>query len=56
VILGCTELPIAFHLYNINAPWLDPAVFAAEAAVTMAGGRVRPLSEGSYGSHVGGIN
>lgn len=55
VILGCTELPIAFHLYKINAPFLDPAVFAAEAAVTMAGGKVRKLNESSYESHVGGI-
>ncbi len=45
VILGCTELPIAFHLYDINAPWLDPAVFAAEAAITLAGGKVRKLPE-----------
>lgn len=55
VILGCTELPIAFHLYDIRAPYLDPAVFAASAAVTMAGGKVRPLKANSYGSHVGGI-
>ena len=43
VILGCTELPIAFNMYNIDIPYLDPAVFAAEAAITMAGGTVRPL-------------
>lgn len=55
IILGCTELPIAYHLYNITSPYLDPAVFAAEAAVTAAGGRVRTLTENSYGSHVGGI-
>ncbi|MBO4325853.1 MAG: amino acid racemase [Clostridia bacterium] len=55
IILGCTELPIAYHIYNIDLPYLDPAVFAAEAAVTAAGGKVRTLRENSYGSHVGGI-
>ncbi len=43
VILGCTELPIAFNMYNIGIPYLDPAVFAAEAAISMAGGKVRTL-------------
>ena len=55
IILGCTELPIAFHLYGINAPWLDPAVFAAATAVRMAGGNVRYVGENAYESHVGGI-
>ena len=55
IILGCTELPIAYHLYNVELPYLDPAVFAAEAAIKAAGGKVRTLGENSYGSHVGGI-
>lgn len=45
IILGCTELPVATRMYNIDAPWLDPAVFAAEAAITLAGGKVRKLPE-----------
>ncbi len=55
VILGCTELPIAFHLYKLKVPFLDPAVFAAETAIRMAGGKVRALNENTYMSHVGGI-
>lgn len=36
-ILGCTELPIAFADYSIEAPVLDPTSVLAEAALRAAG-------------------
>ena len=38
VILGCTELPLAFQLYGIQYPSLDPTAVLAAAAIRAAGG------------------
>ena len=43
VILGCTELPLAFSIYHINSriPLIDPTAVLARQAILAAGGRVR---------------
>lgn len=33
LILGCTELPVAFELFNIDRPAIDPTTVLAEAAI-----------------------
>lgn len=43
LILGCTELPIAFELYHIQLPCIDPTSVLAQKAIELAGGRVRTL-------------
>ena len=37
LILGCTELPIAFAQLGIDAPLADPTEILARAAVRFAG-------------------
>jgi len=37
LILGCTELPPAFSLYNIDLPHTDPTLVLAVAAIRYAG-------------------
>lgn len=37
LILGCTELPIAFEIYHIDRPAIDPTAVLAEAAIQFAG-------------------
>ena len=46
VILGCTELPLAFNIYHINsrAPLIDPTAVLARQAILAAGGRVREIA------------
>ena len=39
-ILGCTELPLAFQLYGITYPHLDPTALLAREAIRQAGGRL----------------
>lgn len=36
IILGCTELPLAFAMYGIGAPSVDPTATLARAAVALA--------------------
>jgi len=45
LILGCTELPPAFSLYNIDLPHTDPTLVLAAAAVNYAGARCKPLGD-----------
>lgn len=37
LILGCTELPVAFKWYKIDVPHIDPTVVLAKAAIEFAG-------------------
>lgn len=43
VILGCTELPLAFPQYGIQSPLplLDPTEIVARSAITFVGGKLR---------------
>jgi aspartate racemase len=41
LILGCTEIPIAFALYAIDLPHIDPTAVLAERAILSAGGTLR---------------
>ena len=41
LILGCTELPPAFEMYDLSYPSLDPTLILAIAAITAAGGTVK---------------
>lgn len=41
LILGCTELPIAFPLYHLPGNTIDPTQVLAERAIAFAGGKVR---------------
>lgn len=41
LILGCTELPPAFEMYDLNYPNLDPTLTLALAAITASGGTVK---------------
>lgn len=36
-VLGCTELPLAFELYGIEAPTIDPTEVLARSAIRFAG-------------------
>lgn len=38
-ILGCTELPLAFELYRIQADTIDPTEVLARRAIAFAGGK-----------------
>ncbi|MCE5235153.1 MAG: amino acid racemase [Clostridiaceae bacterium] len=40
-ILGCTELPIAFTRFGIEAKTLDPTMVLAKKAVVCAGGKLK---------------
>lgn len=42
-ILGCTELPIAFARFGIEAKTLDPTLVLAKKAVVCAGGKLREI-------------
>lgn len=33
LVLGCTELPLAFEMYDIHGPTIDPTAVLAEAAI-----------------------
>lgn len=41
VILGCTELPLAYERYGMEFPHIDPTLELAKKAIIMAGGRVK---------------
>ncbi len=41
LILGCTELPPAFEMYDLDYPNLDPTLILALAAITAAGGKTK---------------
>lgn len=41
LILGCTELPIAFEIYNIKYKNIDPTAVLARRAITLANGVLR---------------
>ena len=41
LILGCTELPPAFEMYDLNYPNLDPTLTLALAAITASGSTVK---------------
>ena len=38
LILGCTELPVAMDMYNLDYPSCDPTLELARGAITAAGG------------------
>lgn len=41
LVLGCTELPVAFQMYGIERPHLDPTGILAAAAVKFVGGKLK---------------
>ena len=41
LVLGCTELPVAFDLFHIERPKIDPTLVLAKAAVRFVGARVK---------------
>lgn len=41
LVLGCTELPVAFDLFHIDKPNIDPTMVLAAAAVRFVGARVK---------------
>lgn len=41
LILGCTELPLAFDLYGLDYPVTDPTLELAMGAIRAAGGKVK---------------
>ena len=42
LILGCTELPVAFSAFKIDRPCIDPTLVLAAAAVRAAGAEIKP--------------
>lgn len=38
LILGCTEIPLAKEMYNLDYPSVDPSLELAKEAITKAGG------------------
>lgn len=46
LILGCTELPVAFDLFQIDRPNIDPTLVLAAAAVRFVGARVKGEEKG----------
>jgi aspartate racemase len=43
-ILGCTELPIAFQVFNIKEKTVDPTAVLAESAIRFMGKKIKPHS------------
>lgn len=41
LVLGCTELPVAFEKFNIKEKYIDPTTVLACSAIRCAGGKVR---------------
>ena len=41
LVLGCTELPVAFELFHIDRPNIDPTLVLAAAAVRFVGAKVK---------------
>lgn len=44
LILGCTELPIAFEKFNLNYKSIDPTLVLAKKAAEFAGVPLKPVS------------
>lgn len=40
-ILGCTELPIAFEMFNINEKYIDPTEILASSSIKYVGRKIR---------------
>lgn len=38
VVLGCTELPLAFEMYGLNYPHIDPTLILVKKAIEYVGG------------------
>lgn len=41
LVLGCTELPVAFELFGFDYPNIDPTLILAESAVRFVGAKVK---------------
>ena len=41
LVLGCTELPVAFQMFDIDRPNIDPTQILAVAAVQFVGGKLK---------------
>lgn len=41
LVLGCTELPVAFQMFGIDRPYIDPTQILAAAAVRFVGGKLK---------------
>ena len=41
LVLGCTELPVAFDMFHIDRPHIDPTLILAAAAVKFVGGKLK---------------
>lgn len=41
LVLGCTELPVAFDMFHIDKPHIDPTLILAAAAVRFVGGNLK---------------
>ncbi len=41
LVLGCTELPVAFELFHFDRPSIDPTMVLAAAAVRFVGAKVK---------------
>jgi len=41
LVLGCTELPVAFDMFQIDRPHIDPTRILAAAAVRFVGGKLK---------------
>ena len=41
LVLGCTELPVAFDMFSIERPHIDPTLVLAAAAVRFVGGKLK---------------
>lgn len=44
IVLGCTELPIAFEKFHIEAPAIDPTCELAKSAILFVGGNLKKKS------------
>lgn len=47
-ILGCTELPIAFEMFNIKEDSVDPTKILACSSIKYVGKKVKNISSGSF--------
>jgi aspartate racemase len=50
LILGCTELPIAFSRYNIHRSVIDPTIVLAKSAILFSGKSIRDDFERNFGN------
>lgn len=41
LILGCTELPVAFQMFGFTEPHIDPTAILAAAAIRFVGGKIK---------------